>query len=174
MRSRAKVACKRLSIKFVLAERCHAACFICGGPFCAPSGQATWPHGSPCVPPLAIRTVRAYRPDGRAQEYLGEYKRVSGSNINGQPFFTKSGDSRRGLWHALDGNWFAGLTIVQDQFGHPRGALRIRAQDATRIPPELGNATWEVWNDTEDLWIAAPQVRLTAAVDSLQVAHDEL
>ena len=113
------------------------------------------------------------RPDGRAHEYIGEYKRVAGSNINGHPFFMKAGDSRRGLWHALDGNWFAGLTTVQDQFGHPRGALRIRTQDAARVPPELGDATWEVWDDAEHTWIAAPQVRF-AAIDSLQVAHDEL
>ena len=115
-----------------------------------------------------------YRPDGRAQEYLGEYKRVSGSNVNGQPFFTKAGDTQRGLWHALDGNWFAGLVTMQDQFGHARGALRIRTQDATRVPPELGDATWEVWDDAEGSWTAAPQLRHAAAADSLPAAHDEI
>ena len=77
--------------------------------------------------------------------------------------------------HALDGNWFAGLIAMQDQFGHARGALRIRTQDATRVPPELADATWEVWNDAEDLWIAAPQLRHAAVrEDSPKAAHDEI
>ena len=124
--------------------------------------------------PLPRALCADNRPDGRAQEYLGEYKRVSGSNINGQPFFTKAGDTQRGLWHALDGNWFAGLIAMQDQFGHARGALRIRTQDATRVPPELGDATWEVWDDAEGSWTAAPQLRHAAAADSLPAAHDEI
>ena len=74
----------------------------------------------------------------------------------------------------MDGNWFAGLIAMQDQFGHARGALRIRTHDATRVPPELGDATWEVWDDAEDSWIAAPQLRHAAAADSPQAAHDEI
>ena len=143
--------------------------------FCPPRRRAAWPLGSSRAAPVAMLICADYRPEGRAQEYLGEYKRVSGSNINGQPFFTKAGDTQKGLWHALDGNWFAGLIAMQDQFGHARGALRIRTQDATRVPPELGDATWEVWNDAEDSWIAAPQLRHAAVrEESPKAAHDEI
>jgi len=125
----------------------------------------------------AVAVVRLFgeTPSGAARGFLGEYKRVAGSNINGHPFFSKKDDSRLALWHALDGNWFGGLAdIMQGQFGHARGMLRIATTDASRVPPELGAATWEVWDVGEEAWKMAPKLKMVAAATRTKGIHDEV
>ena len=71
----------------------------------------------------------------------------------------------------MDGRWFAGLSIRQDQFGHPKGALRCRTQDGTRVLLHSGEAEWDAWDEASASWVAAPSLRMDAGANH---THDEL
>ena len=49
---------------------------------------------------------------------------------------------------------------MSGHFGHPKGVLRISTDDAALVPPEFGSATWEVWDEEAESWVAAPQLKL--------------
>ena len=118
-------------------------------------------HARAQVAPLTVILLAKGDAPARTQEYLGDYKRITGTNINGHPFYSKVTDSRLALWHTFDGSWFAGLAdVMSGHFGHPKGVLRISTDDAALVPPEFGSATWEVWDEEAESWVAAPQLKL--------------